>query len=201
MAIIGTRAAWPVRDHEVDMRNATIWGLCLCSLLAGCGDDDDARAPYQSGITVSAPVATLDTRQLQQICSSFDAYVDTNIGFDQIAYIACLPAAIVLGGTKEGCAQQLDACMAAFPQPVGVQAHVHDPDVCFANLQQCQASVSALENCVNVNLDVAFDVLGWTCSRAGDADLQKAAARAMNTAQVCGHVDAACNQFATLGPD
>lgn len=184
------------------MRNITILGLaCSVLVLAGCGDDDDARAPYQSGISVSGPVSGLNNSQLQQICSSFDAYVDTNVGFDQLAYIACLPAAIVLGGTKEGCSQQLDACMAAFPQPLAAQAHVHDPQVCFANLQQCQATVSVLERCVNVNLDLAFDVLGWTCSRAGDADVQKAAARAMDTVNVCGQVDAACNQVATLAPD
>lgn len=184
------------------MRTLTTLGLvCSTLVLAACGDDDDARPRYQTGITVTGPVSGLNNGQLQQICSSFDAYVDTNVGFDQLAYIACLPPAIVLGGTKEACAQQLDACMAAFPQPIAVQAHVHDPQVCFANLQQCQATVSVLERCVNVNLDLAFEVLDWTCSRAGDADLQKAAARAMDTANVCGQVDSACNQVATLAPD
>src|SRR3954452_17286797 len=83
------------RAEEVNMRNATIWGLAL-SALAACGSDDNDGPPrYQSGITASGPVASLDNRQLQQICSSFDAYVDTNVGFDQIAYIACLPPALV----------------------------------------------------------------------------------------------------------
>lgn len=184
------------------MQNATIFAFVLSVTLSACGSNNNGSPPtYQSGITITGPVSSLNKGQLQQICSSFDAYVDTNIGFDQIAYIACLPAAIVLGGTKEGCMQQLSDCMGLFPKPVAVQAHVHDPQVCFANLQQCKASVSSLEKCVNVNLSLATDILDhWSCSGANDPNLQKAAAHAMDTVGVCGQVDAACNQFAALGP-
>jgi hypothetical protein len=184
------------------MRNITI-SITLIALLSACGHSDNGTPPrYVTGVSATGPVSSLNNGQLQQICSSYDAYVNTNVGFDQIAYIACLPAAIVLGGGSAGCMQQLTTCMAAFPPPVSVQAHVHDPQVCFRDLQQCQASVSVLENCVNVNLGLALDILDrWSCSNAGDADLQKAAARAMDTVDVCGQANAGCNQFATLAPD
>jgi hypothetical protein len=187
------------------MRNITKSIIAL-ALLAACdgGDGNTARPRYSSGVVVTGPVSvsSLSSGQLQQICASFDAYVDANIGFDQIAYIACLPLAIVLGGSKDGCQQQLAACIQAFPAPISVQAHVHDPQLCFQSLQQCQASVSILENCVNLNLDLALDILDhWSCSGASDPDLQKAAAHAMDTASVCGQADAACGRFASLGPD
>jgi hypothetical protein len=191
-----------VRWHEVSMRKVAISIIVIGQLVVACGSDNSTPPRYVTGVTASGPVASLDNGQLQQICSSFDAYVNTNIGFDQIAYIACLPPAIVLGGGTAGCKQQLASCMAAFPPPVSVQAQVHDPQVCFQNLQECQASVSALENCVNVNFKTALDILdNWSCSSVNDANVQKAAAHAMDTVNVCGQADAACNRFATLGPD
>jgi hypothetical protein len=177
----------------------------LCAaLLGGCGDDDDGRPVYRTGIsTPSVTVSGLDDTQLRRVCESLDVYVDAEISFDSIAYIACLPPAIVLGGGNEaGCKQQLSQCMSAFPEPIEIEAQVKDTNVCFADLRACQATVDALEGCVNVNLDLAFEILdSWSCSRAGDQDLQRAAARAMDTASACAQIDAACQRFAGFDVD
>lgn len=176
--------------------------LCLC---CACDDDDDERPRYRADVSVdvSSPVSALDDPDLERICRSFDVYVDTHVSFDEIAYIACLPAAIVLGGSEQGCEQQLDDCMARFPEPVAVQARLRDTEVCYSSLAGCRASVEELEGCINVNLDLALDIVdNWSCGGAEDEDLRAAAARAMDTASVCADLDAACNDFATLsGPD
>jgi hypothetical protein len=58
--------------------------------------------------------------------------------------------------------------------------------------------VSALERCVNVNLDLAYQILDWSCDGAAENDLQQAAARAMDTASVCADIDASCQRFVEL---
>jgi hypothetical protein len=177
-----------------------------CAAMAsGCGDDDGQTRPaYTAGVsTPTVTVSGLDDTELQRVCESLDVYVDAEISFDSIAYIACLPQAIVLGGgTKAGCESQLSQCMSVFPEPITIKAKLEDQNVCFSNLRACNATVSALERCVNVNLGVAFDVLdNWSCSRAGEEDLQRAAARAMDTATACAQIDAACQDFAGFEVD
>lgn len=176
----------------------------LAFLVLGCDDDDEGRPIYRSGVEVevSSPVAGLGNGELQQICQTLDVYVDTYVSFEAIAYIACLPGAIVLGGGPQGCERLLDQCMDGFPEPIQVQAELQNAEVCYTDLQSCQASVEELEGCINLNLDLAFEILeSWTCSGAGSEDLRAEAARAMDTASVCADLDAACNRFATLGPD
>jgi hypothetical protein len=165
----------------------------------GCGDDDEERRPvFRTGVTPTVTVSGLDEPRLQQICDSLDVYVDAEISFDSLAYIACLPPAIVIGGDATGCRRELAECMAAFPEPITIQAQLQDTRVCFADLQACNATVSALERCVNVNLDLALQVLDWSCDGAAQDDLQRAAVRAMDTASVCAQIDASCQQFVEL---
>jgi hypothetical protein len=177
-------------------------GLCAlgAALGSGCGDDDSQTRPvYVTGVNMpTVTVSGLDDTQLQRVCESLDVYVDTQIGFTSIAYIACLPPAIVLGGgTKAGCESQLSQCMGNFPAPIKIEAKLTDQNVCFANLRACNATVSALEGCADVNLGVAYDILNnWSCDGAADQDLQRAAARAMDTASVCAKIDAGCQDFA-----
>jgi hypothetical protein len=178
--------------------------IALLCLAAACDDDDDGRPRYRADVTVdtTTPVSSLDDGELERICRSLDVYVDTHVSFDQVAYIACLPAAIVLGGDAAGCEAQLDDCMALFPEPVAVRAQLRDTQVCYSSLTGCRASVSDLEGCINVNLDLALDIAdNWSCSGAGDDDLRARAAEAMDTTSVCADIDAACNDFANLGPD
>ena len=186
--------------------NRTWLGCALILSIWGCGDDDDgsARPRYTAGVSdMNAGVSTLGTGDQRRICESLDAYVSTNISFDEIAYIACLPVAIVLGGNQQGCEQQLDECMAAFPEPIEIQAQLQDQQVCSDTLIQCEASVAQLEGCINVNLDLALDIIdNWSCSGVNDQNQREAAARAMDTATVCADISAACNRFASLnGPD
>jgi hypothetical protein len=182
-------------------------GLVVVSAALGtaCGDDDSQQRPaYSSGIsTPTVTVSGLDDTQLKRVCESLDVYVDAEISFTSVAYIACLPPAIVLGGgTKAGCESQLSQCMSAFPAPIKIEAKFKDENVCFADLRACQATVSALDRCVNVNLGLAFDILdNWSCDGAGDEDLQRAAARAMDTASACAQIDASCQHFAGFDVD
>jgi hypothetical protein len=183
--------------------------LGLCGLWTGCGDDDDggaARTVYVSGVnppSSTTTVSTLGDGDKRRLCTSLDAHVQANVGFDALAYAACLPAAIVLGGDEKGCEAQLAECMDRFPEPIAIDAHLQDESVCFRDLGQCRATVAALEACVNVNLDVIFDILdNWSCAGAGDEAGRKAATNAMDTADVCADLNAACNDFAALtGPD
>jgi hypothetical protein len=182
-----------------------LFTLGLCGLLFACGDDDDdrpRRTIYSSGVSGSIEITTLGDADLERICQSYDVFVEANVGFDAIAYAACLPGAIVAGGDEAGCNRLLDECMEGFPEPIMVRAQLRDQEVCFESLLECQASVAELEGCINLSLDFVLDVLdGWSCSGVDDDDMRKAAAKAQDTAQVCADIDAACNRFVTLGPE
>jgi hypothetical protein len=182
--------------------------LCAALALTGCGDDDDGggRIVYTSGVTPptsTTVIADLGDSDKRRLCTSLDAHVTANVSFDAIAYAACLPAAIVLGGNQKGCEEQLAECMDAFPEPIAVEAHLKDESICFRDLGQCQATLSALETCVNVNLDLVLDIFdNWSCAGANNSSDRKAAAAAMDTAAVCADLDSACNDFAAVaGPD
>jgi len=172
--------------------------------LSCSNDNTGSRPQYSSGVTSTTTpgtttVSTLNDTQLQQICTTLDAHVQANIGFEAIAYIACLPPAIVLGGTAAGCEQRLSDCMSAFPKPIAIEAQLTDQNVCFADLRACEATVTALEGCVNVNLDLVFDILdNWSCSGAAQQGSREAAARAMDTVDVCADLSDACNRFANV---
>lgn len=189
--------------HHVRNRCSRAASCVLMLAAIGCGHDTtEARPTFRIQTSGPGPISSLADDQLRSVCGTYDAYVETYISFDAIAYIACLPAAIVLGGNERGCQQQLDQCMALFPDPIAIQAQVSDQDVCVRDLQACNASVSAVEGCANVNLDLALDIIdNWSCSGAAASDLQAKAARAMDTVQVCGNIDATCNHFASLSPN
>jgi hypothetical protein len=179
--------------------------IALFALLCfACDDDDETRPRYRAniGVDTNIEVSSLDDRELERICRSLDVYVDTHVSFDQIAYLACLPPAIVFGGSERGCEERLDSCMELFPEPIAVQAQLRDAEVCYSSLVGCRASVSDLESCINVNLDLALDIAdNWSCSAAGDDDARSQVAEAMDTVDVCADLDQACNDFANLGPD
>lgn len=176
-----------------------------CSVLLACGDDDGdgrRRLVYSSGVGGSIEVTTLGDDDLMQICQSYDAFVEVNVGFDALAYATCLPGAIVAGADEDSCNALLDECMDAFPAPITVRAQLQDEELCFASLLDCQATVAELEGCVNLSLDLLLEVIdAWSCSGVDDDDMREAAAEAMDTAQVCADIDASCNRFVTLGPE
>lgn len=185
--------------------------LSTLSVSLGCGDDEDeARPRYNSGVTTTGAsgaggstivVSDLGEDDKSQLCASLDAFVQANLDFDAIAYTACLPAAIVLGGSEQGCEMHLQNCMSVFPPPIMIQAQLQDEEICFRDLDQCNATVAALETCVNVHFDSIWDVLGWSCAGANSTSTRQAAERAMDTLNVCADLNAACNNFAVVGPD
>lgn len=174
--------------------------LVLGALGAGC--DDDERPRYSSGVDTEGPVSELDDDDLREICSSFDGYVNTYVDLDAVAYIACVPVAIVTSLNSESCEQNLHNCMALFPTPIQVSARAESDAVCFENLQQCEATVSQLEGCVNVNVDLALDIIDHlSCSRAADPNYREMVRPMADLTSVCTDVNAACNDFSNVPID
>jgi hypothetical protein len=178
---------------------------CVLALVAvGCDDDDQRSAPaYQSGVDADAPVAQLDDEEKRQICRSYSGYVDAYVGFDQLAYTACLPLSIVFGGgSRESCEAFLADCMESSRTPlVSVQASGQglDEEVCFDNLEQCNASVAELEGCVNVNLGFFINILeNFSCRSAEDRNRVDEVERLMDTAMVCSTAGSSCGGFADV---
>ena len=150
--------------------------------------DEIARGPMSSRRAVH--IAT-------QICRSLDAHLNVTISFDEVARLACLPSAILLGGSREGCQAQLDACMQNTPPPLRIQAQARSEQVCYDSLAQCNASVADIESCVNVSLDAAIDFLERvSCAGFANEDVRRTA-ESMQTARGCADVSATCGD---LGP-
>lgn len=169
---------------------------CLATLpLLACGDDDETRAPYQSGVQGTAPVSSLNDDDLARLCRSYDAHVDVNLGFDAVATVLCLPQALLFGGDREGCQQRMAECTADLPPPVTARVRVTDERQCVANLRQCNQTVASLEGCINVNLTSVYRLIdSLTC---GDVNTPRAAmADLVNTC-----VDTGCRQFAEPTPE
>jgi hypothetical protein len=93
--------------------------------------------------------------------------------------------------------------MDLFPEPIEVRANAQTAELCVAQLASCQASVADLEGCINLNLDLVFEILDdWSCALYGDPQVEQQAQRMMNVVEVCADLDAACNRAATpLAPD
>jgi hypothetical protein len=167
----------------------------------GCDDDDDEGVPiYVSGVDADGrPVADLSADEKRQICGSFDGYVNATVGFDQIIYAACLPAAVVLGGSREGCERVLDDCMKNKPSPIAVRARVQNEVACFSYLDRCDLSVAELEGCVNLNFAWILRILeNFSCAGASDDGARSRAEELMQTAMVCADANAACQEFASV---
>lgn len=172
-------------------------GLVGASLLVACDESD--REPYVSGVDQTAPVSTLNDEDLREICSTFDGYVNTYVDLDAVAYVACLPVAIVTSLDNETCESNLQNCMSLFPRPIQVSARAQSDEVCFENLKQCEATVEQLEGCVNVNVDLALNILDrLSCNRAGDPNYREMVRPMADTVNVCADVNDACNQFSSV---
>lgn len=178
-------------------------GLVLLGVGVGCGDSDESRPRYDSGQSGDTNVSMLDDTQRMQLCESYDAYVNTYVSLDAVAYLACLPAAIWTTTTTEACNASLQNCLSLFPRPIQVSARAESREMCEGTLNQCQASVAQLEGCINVNIDVALQVYDqWSCDRVNDPEVRDMAAPNGGLVSVCSDIDSACNRFATVnGPD
>jgi hypothetical protein len=169
-------------------------------IAAGCSaEQGPAARRYSSGVSAGAQVSTLDDKQLEQICETYDVYVNTEVDLTQVAYIACMPVAVFTTLTPEDCQISLKNCMSLFPTPIKVSAKSDDKRLCAQTLKQCQAQVSDLEGCVNVNVSRALDVANiWSCDRVKDAAYREMAGKQSELVNVCSNVNDACNGFAAI---
>jgi hypothetical protein len=184
---------------------AFISSVLLLTILSGCGDDEEGDRPrYRSDVTVSTDtdVSDLDDDERQRVCASLDAHVNANVDFGVVAYAACLPESILFAADEDDCEQRLADCMDAFPEPVVIAARFEDETVCVSSLRACDdISVADLDACVNVNLQIVYDIFDrLSCGGLSEAERDDAQA-AMDTLNVCGSASAACGDFVNVaGP-
>ena len=182
-------------------------GALALATVSGCGDDDDERPRYRATVTTNnddgttIQVSSLEDDELEEVCASYSAFVDTHISFDALAYFWCLPQAIVLGGSAEGCEERLLTCIDDFPEPIELGAQSTGTEICLSQLRSCNASVAEFEGCVNLNLDLVFDIFdNWSCGGNNDDQIRDAA-RAMDRLSICADIDASCAEAAGLRPE
>ncbi len=176
--------------------------LCLSGL--ACSDDDDkGPPPYTSGVASSsnAPVSALSDGDKAKLCRSYGAHVSSSVGLDLIAQAVCLPQAILLGGSPQGCRERLDACVADVPPPVQLEVAVDDVQVCTDTLAQCSLSVAQLEGCINLRFDWVYELVNTlSCAGATDSDTRSRAEQ-MRGVAVCAAGRASCDRFISVGPE
>lgn len=178
-----------------------VFSVALATLAAACGDDE-GRPRFVSGLDDDAPVDSLRTDQRDTLCDSYEAYVDTYVDLDAVAYLACAPGAVTSSDTVEECQRRVDRCMALFPEPISVRSPARPGRRCADNLARCEATVGELEQCVNVNLDFVFELLdGLSCSAIDRPGTREIARRGESLVSVCTDLGEACGGFGVLGPD
>jgi hypothetical protein len=166
--------------------------LSGCLFASACGKDNDETI-YSSGLDEDKPASTLSDDDKRQFCSGLDNHVDVTVGFQEISRILCLPAAL-LSGSRAGCEQLLDSCSRNSANPITVQVRQSHEQVCYDSLSSCEASVSTLEACVNVNVSAVRSVLeSITCARFGDQDAIQRTSAVMDTAAGCASSSRACD--------
>lgn len=187
------------------MRAASISSLLLALVIVGCGDDEDEGRPrYRSNVSVSTDttVADLDDDDLREICASVDAHVTAHVDLSVVAYVACLPQAILSSSDEAACESEFDRCVDDFPDPIAVNARFEDESLCISGLRGCDATVADLDTCLNLNFDVVYDVVDTlSCGGTSEAEARDAMERA-NDLHLCADVSAACDDFSNIrGPD
>lgn len=172
----------------------------LAGGLGACQDNnDDGPPPFESGVDHSKegePVSTLRDDDLRTFCDSFETHVQNYVDLDQASYVACLPAAIVLGRDAQHCQALLDNCMRVSPSAVSVEVRLADRDGCIRDLRECDASVHSLEECIDTHVDIAVEVRGWSCAGATDDVVRQHAYDVMG-GRVC-QTEAPCERFSTV---
>lgn len=158
-------------------------------LIAGCGDDSGDRSRFEidvDGVQDEDQVGNLTDAELEAICGEYSSYLRTAVSFDELAYVGCLPAAIVLSnGDSDRCLEMLSECTDAFPDPIELNLSTGREVSCVENLRRCEEQVVSLEGCVNVNLDLLLDILSnWSCGN-DDGDQIAEAAALMDSISIC----------------
>lgn len=165
---------------------------CFFSYLlvtAACRNDD-GPSPYVSGVQEPGPVSDLDRADLEQLCRSFEAHVNLNLGYDALAHTLCLPQAPLLSADRASCQRRFDDCTRDLPPPIQLQIDLYDDRTCVNDLRACDATVAELEGCANLSVDWVYRVLQTvTCADAGNAGgrtlVQNGASACLNTSPGC----------------
>jgi len=168
----------------------------VCALHAGCGDSG-SDAAYSSDLDKDTEADKLDDDQKRQFCGTLDTHVSVTVGFDEIARIACLPAALLTATSREACEELLDSCSRGSSGiTLGSSERV---EKCYDSLAMCQEDVGSLEACANVNVAAVRTVLErFTCARFGDDNLERDLDRVMDTAAACAQTSASCKDAVFL---
>lgn len=174
------------------LSSLTKFSPLLAMLALGCGEDE--KSIYSSGLDDEKTASTLDDDEKRQFCRSFDSHVSVSVGFQELARVLCLPAAL-LTRTREGCQEVLDTCSRNAASPITVDVRRSREEQCFDDLDSCEADVGTLESCVNVNIGLARSVLeSITCAKAGDPDAMREVNQVMQTAGTCARASASCGE-------
>jgi len=167
------------------------------SCLLGCGHDENGPI-YSSGVDKTKRGTTLSDDDKNEFCSSLDQHLDVVVGFQELAQIACFPAAL-LSISRADCQQKLDACVANAPSPISATVRQTREQRCYDSLSACDADVGTLEGCVNLNVGAVRAVLNaLTCGRFGDTSAIQEANSVMDTARTCANTSNDCGEATTI---
>jgi hypothetical protein len=169
--------------------------LVLISLGA-CGDDG-ANSVFSSGIDDrDKPAATLDDKEKEQFCSTVETHVSVTVGLEEVMRIACAPIALLTSTSREACEELLDSCAKDAPK-IMLERQQREQE-CFDSLAECEADVSTLEGCVDVNVRALRTVLERiSCARFGDSSVQDDIDEA-RTAAACAQAANSCRDAVLL---
>lgn len=183
--------------HDARSRSLLSHSFALvCALYVGCGDGESSPS-FSSGVNSNAEADQLDDEEKRQFCGTLDTHVSVTVGFDEIARIACLPAALLTATSRQACEELLDSCSRGTS---GITVSSSERmEKCYDSLAMCQEDVGTLESCVNVNVAAVRTVLErFTCARFGDDNLERDLERVMDTAAACGQTSASCKDAVFL---
>ncbi len=170
--------------------------LSLLVALAACGDDN-SNSVFSSGIKDTKQDAnTLNDQDKRTFCATLDAHVRVTVGLDEVAYLACAPLALLTSTSREACDELLDSC--ARDAPKITLNREQRQEQCYDDLASCEADVSTLEGCVDINVKALREVIGRiSCARFGDSTVQKDIDQA-RTAAGCTQVSNSCRDAVFL---
>jgi hypothetical protein len=167
----------------------------LIALALGCGDDGSGSV-YSSGIDKTREADELDDKEKEQFCKTIETHVSVTVGLDEVARIACAPIALLTSTSRDACEELLDEC--ARDAPKVSLARAEREQECFDSLSACEADISTLEGCVDVNVRALRTVIERiSCARFGDSTVQQDLDEA-RTAAGCAMASGSCRDAVLL---
>jgi hypothetical protein len=168
----------------------------LLIALGSCGDDG-SNSIFSSGIEDRDKTAdTLGDDEKETFCSDVESHLKVTVGLEEVMRVACAPLALLTSTSREACEELLDEC--ARDAPKITLAREQREQECFDSLAACEADVSTLEGCVDVNVRALRSVLERvSCARFGDSSVQDDIDEA-RTAAACAKASNSCRDAVLL---